>query len=225
MDINRVIQFAGKDPNWVNKLVLGAALSLVPIVNLTAAGYGANLFRNVLAGREDSEVLPEWTNWQDHFMKGLVLFLIGLGYMIVPLAMMAVALVPMIAGVLDGRGPTMAFGLAGTMAILGLAVCLALVLTVLSLMGCSLYAESGSAGDAFQFGEILRRIMAAPIEFLMAFLVLVLGGMVASALAGWIPVVGGLLVNGLAFPVQLMFWYAMGQMFREHFSGPPQLEL
>ena len=218
IDLNRTITFAGKDPDWTNKLLIGAALSLVPIVNLAASGYAANLFRNVLEGRDDSEVLPAWTDWGDHFMKGLFLFLIGLAYGLVPLGLVLVAVVPTALSLLDGRGLTLAFGVAGTMALVGLAVLLALALAPVSLVGSAMFVKSGALGDAFDFAEILRRVMAALGDLVVVFVLGIVGGLLAAAVAGWIPLVGTLLISALTFPIQLMVWHALGQTFRSNFQ-------
>jgi len=217
VDLNRTLTFLGKDPNWPSKVGIGALVSLVPLVNLAASGYAVNLFRNVLSGREDADVLPGWSDFGDHFLKGLVVFLIGLGYLVVPLGMLGFALAPLAVAFFTDSQPVLALGVAGTVLLVGLAILLTLVLGVLSVEGSALYAESGSFPAAFRFGEILRRILAAPLDFLLALGILFVGSLVASSVAGFIPFFGGFLAGALAFPVQLMFWHALACCARGNF--------
>jgi len=224
VDINRTLTFIGKDPNWSTKLLIGAGLSLVPIANLLASGYAVNMFRNVLAGREDSDVLPEWSDLGDHFVKGLMILLISLGYLVIPAVLLGVALVPMIVSVFSGREPVLALGLLGTVLLAVVAAVLGLVLGLLALEGGALYAETGSLGEAFRFDEILRRLLAAPLDFLVALGILLVGSMTASSLAGFVPFFGFLVAAVLGFPVQLMFWYALATTARSNFLDRPGLD-
>jgi hypothetical protein len=60
-----------------NKLLIGIVLGSIPLVNLTVSGYTL-----VCTGFTKEEVekdrLPEWKNYRDLFMKGLVAALIGI---------------------------------------------------------------------------------------------------------------------------------------------------
>lgn len=224
VDINRTLTFIGKDPNWSTKLLIGAGVSLVPIANLLASGYAVNLFRNVLAGKEDSDVLPEWSDLGDHFFKGLMILGISLGYLLIPAAMLGVAFVPLAMSFFSGREPVMALGVLGTILLVGAALVLGFILGLLALEGCALYAETGSPGDAFKFGEILRRLMAAPLDFLVALAILGVGSMTASSLAGFVPFFGFLVAAALGFPVQLMFWYTLATTTRANFLENPGLD-
>lgn len=224
VDLNRTLTFIGKDPNWSTKLLIGAGLSLVPIANLLASGYAVNMFRNVLAGKEDSDVLPEWSDLGDHFVKGLMIMLISLGYLLIPVVMMGVALVPMIASLFSGREPVLALGLLGTVLLAVAAAILGLILVLLALEGGALYAETGSLGEAFRMDEILRRLREAPLDFLVALGILVVGSMTASSLAGFVPFFGVLVAAMLGFPVQLMFWHALATTARSNFLDRPGLD-
>ncbi|MGI5845274.1 MAG: DUF4013 domain-containing protein [Candidatus Xenobium sp.] len=224
VDINRTLTFIGKDPNWSIKLLIGAGLSMVPVVHLLASGYAINMFRNVLAGKEDSDVLPEWSDLGDHFVKGLMITLIYLGYMLVPTVMMGVALTPMIASFFSDRPPVLVMGLLGTLFLVAAATILGLILFVLALEGGALYAETGSFGEAFRISEIIRRIRVAPLDFLVALGILSVGCMTASSLAGFVPFFGTLVAVMLGFPVQLMFWHAMGTTARCNFLDRPGLD-
>lgn len=217
LDLNRITTFMGKDRDVTNKLLIGGAVSLVPIVSFAAMGYALNAFRNVLRGNEDSEILPDWSDFGDHFVKGVMLFLIGLGYLFVPLTLAGFAVVPVVMAALSGREEAMMASLAGSFGLLAVAGILGFLLWILSFMGTALYGETGSLGSAFSFGEILRRITASLGDYALILVILFIGSMAVSIAAGMVPFIGALLAVPLMFPLQLMCWYAMGKLFREHF--------
>lgn len=212
LDLNRVTSFMGKDRDVTNKLLIGGAVSLVPILNFATAGYALNMFANVRKGCDDSEVLPDWSHFGEHFVKGLLVFLISLCYLFVPLTLAGVAVIPTLLAMFAGREGGL--GVATSISLLGLAMVLGLALSFLSFMGTALFAETGDFGAAFRFGEILRRIGAALGDYLLALVVLFVGSVAVSLAAGMVPFIGAALAIPLTFPIQLMFWHAMGQIAR-----------
>ena len=73
MDIRRALTFAVADASWASKGGLGAAISLVPILNVAAIGYGSRVARRV-AGGQDSD-LPTWDDLGALFREGTPLAL------------------------------------------------------------------------------------------------------------------------------------------------------
>lgn len=219
IDLNRITSFMGKDRDVTNKLLIGGAVSLIPILNFAAGGYALNMFQNVLKGNDDSEVMPDWSNFGEHFMKGLMVFVIGFCYMLVPLGIATFAVVPFLATLATGRDAAVGAGIAGMMGLLGVAGLLGFALMLLSFMGTALYGQSGEFGAAFRFGEIFRRIGAALGDYILVLVLLFVGSLAVSIAAGMIPLVGTVLAVALMFPIQLMAWYAMGQLFRTHFPS------
>ena len=72
-----------RQPNLVRKLLIGSALSFIPIVNLFAFGY---LYRFALQLRRTSQLsLPEWTDWAGLFADGLKFAVVWLAYWLLPL--------------------------------------------------------------------------------------------------------------------------------------------
>ena len=53
---------------------------LIPIVNFAVFGYMASVIKNVVDGLD--RPLPDWGDFGDHFVRGLMLFLIGVVYML-----------------------------------------------------------------------------------------------------------------------------------------------
>ena len=70
-------------PHLGRKLLIGSALSFIPIVNLFAFGY---LYRFAAQLRRTGQLsLPEWTDWADLFTDGLKFAVVWLGYWLLPL--------------------------------------------------------------------------------------------------------------------------------------------
>ena len=70
-----------------------AAFGIAPLAvmaNLPAIGYVVRAYEAVL--RRDAAVLPEWDGWPGLFTGGLVVFLIGLAYGIIPLLLLLIGL-------------------------------------------------------------------------------------------------------------------------------------
>jgi hypothetical protein len=84
-DIARTITFVTEDRDWLQKLVKGAAFTLlsVPlIVGLPVVfGYMLELHRRVVRGAEP--VLPEWDNLPGKFVEGLKFLGVALAYLVI----------------------------------------------------------------------------------------------------------------------------------------------
>jgi hypothetical protein len=75
MDIGKSLGFVFEDKKWVEKMLIGGLISLVPIIGaFWVMGYGVKLVRNVRNG--DPEPLPEWENFGDLLSDGFKLFVI-----------------------------------------------------------------------------------------------------------------------------------------------------
>ena len=82
-----------KDANWLSKILVGALVSLVPILNFASYGYAVQTTRNI---RDDEATpLPGWSgNIGQFFWRGLKLFVIGLLYSI-PIWILSLIFIPL----------------------------------------------------------------------------------------------------------------------------------
>jgi len=60
MDIGKSFSYPFEDNKWLSKLIIGALVSIVPILNFAWAGYLIDLLKNVI--NKAAEPLPEWTD-------------------------------------------------------------------------------------------------------------------------------------------------------------------
>ena len=80
-DFLKPLTYVFEDPQWVQKLLMGALFSLAGIILIGVFflyGYLARLVRNVVAGEE--RPLPEWIELGDMFSEGAMLFVASLIY-------------------------------------------------------------------------------------------------------------------------------------------------
>ena len=81
MDFEKAIKFPMDDPAWIKKVIIGAILSIIPIINFISFGYALELLKNVIDSKEE---LPEWSGFGGKFVKGLVAVVIYIIYMLIP---------------------------------------------------------------------------------------------------------------------------------------------
>jgi hypothetical protein len=241
MDIGKAIGFVFEDEEWVTKILLGAAIMLIPVFGqLAVAGYVIAVVRNVMAG--DPRPLPAWNDLGRNFVDGLMVAIANLVYgiplwiILCPIAF--VWLLPMLGPIIGGEntdvvGTLMAAltGVAGIVTVGG--ICLAMLFGVLlSLLQPVLqirYARAGQIGACFQVGEVFRFLFANVGSIIIAAIIvwlagLAIGGVVSVAVAvfGWIPCLNFIVVpvvSLLALPlgvwVSVLAGHLHGQIGRQ----------
>jgi hypothetical protein len=85
-DIVRSLTWIFEDPNWIQKYVIGAVLSLIPIVNFMPTGYSLLVMKDALEGEPPK--LRDWDGiWGETFVLGLkaivLVFLYGLLFLVI----------------------------------------------------------------------------------------------------------------------------------------------
>ncbi len=78
IDIGRAIQHPFQDRDWATKLLIGAGINLVPVLNFALMGYALDALRNTARGEDVP--LPTWQQLGDQFVEGLKLFVVQLVY-------------------------------------------------------------------------------------------------------------------------------------------------
>jgi hypothetical protein len=213
IDIGRAIQHPFEDRDWATKLLIGAGINLVPVLNFALWGYALDALRNT-ARREDVP-LPTWQQLGDQFIEGLKLFVVQLVY---SLPIIAVSLVATIgtagfAVMADsgsyGSGTPEAFGL-GLSAVWLCITCVALVYGLaLGFITPALYiqlARTRSIAACFRLGEIWAMVQRNFADYA---LILVLGiglGLAISVVFTVLAIIPfvGLCVIFLFIPVMIL---------------------
>lgn len=212
MDIGRAFTFVFDDEDWIKKILIGGIVTLIPIVNFIAIGYGLRVLRNVSRG--DAKPLPEWDDWGGDFVKGALIFVAGLVYML-PIIVLSIfgAIVTAIAadafGDVGGVAGLCLFGINCLSVIWGIAVGLWMPAATIR------FAREEQFGAFFQFSDIWALISDNLGTYAMAILVSIIAGLVGGL--GTILCVIGVIFT--SFYGSIVSMHAYGQVAAV--TGPP----
>lgn len=202
VDFTRSLKFPFQDEEWVTKILVGGLLNLLPIVNFLSMGFALETMRNGTRGQEE---MPEWQDWGDKFMLGLIAFVIGFIYSLIPVIIMTAG----------GAGGVLAGGLAGGglfggSALIGILLWLAIIFFMP--MAMANYVAKQQFGAAFALGEILEHIKPVLGNYAIAYvLALVLAFFLV--LVAFIPVIGWIIAIFGSFYVGVVFASVFGQLY------------
>ncbi len=246
MDIGKSFTFPFEDEQWISKLGIGAAVTLVPILNFAWSGYMVELIQNVT--NQDPKPLPAWDNLEKKFLNGLILFAVGLVY---ALPILIVFCLPLglfgLSGLLSGNRDLQ--DTARTIASAG-GVLFYCLLCVFLLYGAALsivypavllqFSRLGTFASCFKFREIFEMISKRMDLFFTAWgvsLAASLGvGLISgavNALFAWIPcigwVVGMVVVLASTVYSSVVYSHLFGQFGQQIFaqgtgSGSPIIQ-
>jgi hypothetical protein len=193
MNISKSFSFPFEDKSWFSKLLLGAVIAIVPILNFALLGYVIEIARRAMNG--SNEPLPAWDDlgkkWMDGFYNFVAGFIYGLPVTLVLCLISVVALVPVIAAG-NGNSPDGIFTAltAGSsiliLCILCLVVFYVLLLSVL-LPGILVhYAETGTFSAFFKLGEVFNKVSQNMGTFFTAWIVSLGAGLLVGLVTGLI---------------------------------------
>ena len=183
MDIGKSFGYVFEDKKWIEKVLIGGLVSLIPIIgSLLLIGYGVELVRNVR--NHEPEPLPEWDDWGQKIIDGLKLFVILFVWALPMVVLYSIAFIPlMLAGNSDSGssiGGVFATCLSCFLFLYGIVYWLAIPGITIK------FAEGGEIGDGFNVGEILdftkKHLGQIIIVALVSWLVYLLAGLVGSFL-------------------------------------------
>ena len=211
MDFAKAFSFVFDDPDWVQKIVIGGLVSLIPVIGwLLGLGYMVAIGRNVIRG--NPQPLPDWTDFGQFLVDGLYAFIIGLVYCLPIFVVMCLVLFPAMAigGAFEGDGDMGAIGGLGVCCFTGFAVLYGIVMGWLFLPAAlARYADSGDMMSALRFGEVWEISRANPVIFLMALIV----SWIASFVAGFGVILCFIGVLFTGFYSQCVTGHAYGQAY------------
>lgn len=187
-DPGELLGWVMKDPDWVTKVLVGAACALgavvlVPMFALT--GYKLRIARQQL-DRPGATPLPGWEDFGELIVDGLklTLSLLLLMMVIVTLFLVVIGAAIGIDVAISGQpGPiTVMVGMFGYLAfIFGVSMGMYVVMPAIEIE----YLETGSVASALHLGALWRHITTRPADYFMLvvvnFLCMMLGGLGAFA--------------------------------------------
>ena len=208
MDIIESVKFPSTDIGWIKKILIGGILLIIPIINLIVGGYYIKTLRGSIEGKPG---LPEWDDWGDLFIKGLMVAIIGFIYSLIPLIVLFVS----IGGALTAAISSGDFSAASMSAIVGgsmFSVVLMLIVCLVLPMALSIYAKEDSIGAAFRIGEILSRIKSVPGDYIITIIVLYALLFIVNLVAT-IPIIGWVIIIFANFYIALVASKMFGEVY------------
>ena len=208
MDIVENIKYPTTDSEWIKKILIGGILLIIPIINFIIGGYYIKTLRGSIEGKPG---LPEWDEWGDLFITGLMVAIIGFIYMLIPLIVLFVS----IGGALTAAISSGDFSAASISAIVGgslFSVLLMLIVWLVLPMALSIYAKEDSIGAAFRIGEILSRIKSVPGDYIISIIVLYALLFIVNLVAA-IPILGWVIVIFANFYITLVASKMFGEVY------------
>jgi len=207
MDIGKAFSYVFEDENWIVKILIGGLfvfLSPLLIGIPFLLGYVVETVQNVM--RDEPRPLPEWSDLGDKFVKGLILTVVAIVYML-PVILLAclLGIVSLAVGDRGREGVT-----AVTLSVQCLSSLWGLLAAIVFPAAVIRYADSGEFSAAFRFGEIFSLITANIGNYIVAILV----GWVASIIAGFGTIlcfVGVLFTTFWAYLIAAHLWGQVGR--------------
>ena len=208
IDVKTAVKYPFEDEQWALKILIGIALSLVPIVNFFAVGYAYQIFKAAL--RKEELFMPEWDNWRDLFVNGFKVFVVALCYFILPVLFLLSAMVLFGVSIFlheEGKSVEQLVILGVFLLLIG--GILYLVALVLSPMALALFARSNeNFGEAFRLGEIVSRITSVLGDFFLAILIMVAMVFVVM-ICSMIPFLGFFISIASTFYLYYLVYFAL----------------
>lgn len=213
MDIGRAFTFFLDDPEWIKKVLLGALISLIPLVGgFILLGWGLAVARNVYHGSDNP--LPDWSDLGGYLVRGLIAWVGAFLWALPVVVLFVCAVVAIIAA--SGSEAAVALIVLGSIGLSFLAIAyLAFILPV----PIARYAIKDDFGAMFEFGAIVDEIRRGIRPLLVVLLIWLVAAWVIVPLGMLACFVGIYVTSALSY---LMIGHAMGQAYREiDRLGPP----
>ena len=188
MDFGRAFGFVFEDEEWVKKILLGALISLIPIVGqFVLIGYGLAVLRNVKEG--NPRPLPDWGEFGAYLAAGVKYWVITLVYAIpIFIILCPITLISLIPALSQGNEDWLAI-LSGITGILGVGlICLVsaygILLALLTPVLQIRFAETGDIGACLRFKDVFAYLRQNLGSIFIALLVSALAAGVIVSILG-----------------------------------------
>ncbi|MBN1882689.1 MAG: DUF4013 domain-containing protein [Deltaproteobacteria bacterium] len=219
IELQKVITYPFKDEQWALKILIGIALSLVPIVNFFAIGYAYQIFKAAL--RKEELYMPEWDDWRDLFVNGFKVFVVVLCYFFIPMLLIfSAGALWIVSFFLYEEGTAVEQLVVIGLFLFLLGGLLYLAALVLSPMALALFARNDeNFGEAFRLGEIISRITSVMGDFALAILI-VIAMVFIIMVCSMIPLLGFFVSIVSTFYLSYLFYFGLfGSVCAGAFDG------
>ena len=205
--------------DWIGRIIIGGVLGFLSVLLLPAfviVGYLVRVLERTVGG---DDVPPEFDEWGDLLMKGVVGSVIALAYTVIPVVVYAVvvAVVGGTSGAIGGDAGALV-GVVGVLLALAFIPVLFLVYYAVP-AALSAYAARGEVGAAFDLDLLKPALFSTEylVAVLMPIVVAVVIWIVTAVLS--VTVIGLLLVPFVQFYGQVAVFRMFGSAFASVNSG------
>lgn len=199
--------------DWIGRIIIGGVLGFLSILLLPAfviVGYLVRVLEQTITGED---VPPEFDDWGDLLMKGVIGSVITIAYTVIPVVAYAV-----VVAVVGGTGGAIGGDAGALIGVVGVLLALAFI-PVLFLIyyavpaALSAYAARGEIGAAFDISLLKPTLFSTEylVAVLMPIVVAVITWIVTAVLS--VTVVGLLLVPFVQFYGQVAVFRMFGSAF------------
>jgi hypothetical protein len=182
MDFAKAFGFVFEDSDWLQKIIIGGLVSLIPIIGqFLVLGYMLQIGRNVIRG--NPRPMPDWSDFGQLLVDGFYVFVIGLVYALPIIIVMCIVLLPGLAigGAFSDSGELGGIGVLAICCFTLFAVIYGIAVGWLFFpVALARYADTGDMMSALRFGEVLAVSRANPVVFLIALLITWAAGFIAG---------------------------------------------
>lgn len=195
MDFTKALTYPFDDPEWITKLGIAVGITIlmfiVPVLGTIAgalllAGWSYETSKNVRNGVPNP--MASWSEFGAILSRGLQLAIAGFVYHIPTMILSCIAFGPMFLPLLgvdsEAMGPLAALGTFGTICCSCLVILYGLGATLVYNAGYIRYMDNEALGTFFQFGDNIALLRENIGDFGMAFVFMIVGGLIASVLSG-----------------------------------------
>lgn len=192
MDAGTSFVYMLKQPGGIVKILIGGLLLIIPIFGwCVVLGYALRTMRGVAAGDEQ---LPEWSDWGDLFVKGLIVAVAGIIYGIPGMILSRVGVLGSLLSV-----------------VWSIAVWIVLPSAVLR------YVVTDNFGAFFEFNAIIDFIKANANNYILAIVLALVAGFLSGF--GLILLIIGVLFT--YFWAALVYAHLFGSVYRASLATSP----
>jgi hypothetical protein len=233
MDVGKSVGYVFEDKKWSNKLLIGMLVSIVPIINFALLGWVIDIMRNV--SRREPQPLPGWDDFGEKFVKGAILFVVGLIYSLPALLLTCPLFIAPFTRGDFGRDGQQAVASLFVGTALALSCAIGLYALLLSFLMPAIYlnfARKGTFSACFELGEIWRIMSKNLGDYIVAWLIIIVVGVAVTFLIGLvagfvaiIPCCGWILSLVLLGVSSVYIMAVFGHLFGQIGAEPPGQEL
>lgn len=193
-ELRGLLRYPFNERQWFIKILVGAVIILVPVLNIMCLGY---FLKCTNLGQRGRHFLPEWYDWKDYLRDGGMVLLVTLIYIVIPLVLAALILTIPVVGIV-------------------LAVLLFLIMSGLIPMALANYALHQNLQDALMITKVIGQISRVLAIYTIAYVAFLIIGLAAIGLLLAVPLLG-LLCGLILFYIGVIFFHLLGCLHREAF--------